>query len=154
MLFYLVGVQDATGNAARGAANVRRLDIHVPESKKGEFARVWVSGAADPGKPPKPVRAEFFSPDSHAALDIEDAQLSVSVPASAFEPDAAQRANLLDVPAERFPAVYDVAGQGGGETAQAVHPGPSHGQSMNRPGYNAAITEASTRRMPRARLSQ
>ena len=102
VLFYLVGVQDAAGNAAPGTANVRRLDIHIPESKKGEYARLWVSGAADPGKPPRPVRAEFFSPDSHAALDIEDAQISVSVPASAFEPDATQRANLLNVPAERF----------------------------------------------------
>ncbi len=103
VLFYLVGVQDVKATAAvPGPPNARGLDIHVPESKKGEFARVWVSGAADPGKPPKPVRAEFFSPDSHAALDIEDAQLSVSVPASAFEPDAAQRANLLNVPAERF----------------------------------------------------
>ncbi len=101
VLFYLVGVQDA-GNAALGAVNCRRLDIHIPESKKGEFARLWVSGAADPGKPPLPVRAEFLSPDSHAALDIEEAQVSVSVPASVFEPDAGQRANLLNVPAERF----------------------------------------------------
>ena len=97
VLFYLVSVNDA-GDAPLGALSCRRLDIRPPEAKKGEFMRLWVSGPA----PAKPARVEFIGPDSHATLDIEEARLAVSVPASSFEPDAAQRATLLSVPVERF----------------------------------------------------
>ena len=99
VLFYLISIQDA-GNATLGSQACRRLEFHPPESKKGEGIRLWVSGA-DTGKP-RPARVELLGPDSHAALDVEDEQLSPSVPAESFEPDATQRANLLNVPVERF----------------------------------------------------
>ena len=108
VLFYLVGVQDA-GSAPLGSVPCRRVDLHIPEAKKGEYVRLWVSGS-DVGKA-KPARVEFFSPDSRAALDIEDAQVSPSVPASSFEPDAAQSGNLLNVPAERFRAFMELLGK-------------------------------------------
>ena len=99
VLFYLISVDDA-GNAMLGPVACRRVDFRPPETKKGEFLRLWVSGM-ETGKP-RPARVEFFEPDSHATLDVEDEGLSPSVPASSFEPDAAQRASLLNVPVERF----------------------------------------------------
>ncbi len=106
VLFYLISVQDA-GTAPLGPVPCRRVDFHPPEAKKGEFLRLWVDGA-DPGKM---ERVEIFEPDSHAALDVEDARLSVSIPASSFEPDATQRASLLNVPLERFRPLMTLLGK-------------------------------------------
>ena len=106
VLFYLVSVQDA-GNAPLGALACRRLDVRPPEAKKGEYLRLWTSQA----DPARIARVEFAGPDSHATLDVEDEQLSASIPAASFEPDDAQRANLLNVPVERFRPLMTLLGK-------------------------------------------
>lgn len=106
VFFYLISVQDA-GNAPMGSVPCRRVDFHPPDARKGEFLRLWINNT-DPGKP---ERVEFFEPDRHSTLDVEDARVSVSIPASEFEPDATQRANLLNVPVERFRPLMTLLGK-------------------------------------------
>ena len=106
VFFYLISVQDA-GNAPLGPLTCRRLDLRPPEAKKGEYLRLWVNKA----DPVKIARVEFIGPDSRASLDVEDERMSVSIPAASFEPDDAQRANLLNVPVERFRPLMTLLGK-------------------------------------------
>ena len=99
VLFYLISVQDE-GTGTIGSQSCRRIGFRPPESGKGESLRLWIN-TADAANP-KPARVELLGSDSHATLDIEDETFSVSVPPASFEPDAAQRASLLNVPVERF----------------------------------------------------
>ena len=109
LLFYLEGVHDA-GSEPLGAVSCRRLDLDPPDGGKvgpDKYLRLWV-------RPDSWHLARIdwkSSPADHGTLVVEDSHLAPELPPSDFYPDAAQRADLLDIPMERFRAFMKLLGQ-------------------------------------------
>ena len=108
-LFRFAGVRDA-GSEPLGAIPCRQLDVDPPDggkATKDKYMRLWVRTDSF-----QLARIDWKSnATDHGTLVVEDAQLAVALPASDFQPDAAQRADLLDIPVTRFRPFMKLLGQ-------------------------------------------
>ena len=108
-LFRFVGVRDA-GSAPLGAVPCRQLDLDPPDggkATKDKYVRLWVRADSS-----QLARIDWqASAADHGTLVVEDARFAPSLPASDFQPDAAQRADLLDIPVARFRPFMKLLGQ-------------------------------------------
>ncbi len=95
---YLVGVRDA-GTATVDGVTYRKIDIDPPDEKPGKdkYIRFWVM--TDQGRL---ARMEWRDGETHGSLVIEEAKLSASLPGEAFQPEAAQREDMMELPVPRF----------------------------------------------------
>ncbi len=108
-LFRFLGVRDA-GSEPLGAVPCRQLDLDPPDggkATKDKYVRLWVRTDSY-----QLARIDWqSSATDHGTLVIEDAQLAASLPATDFQPDAAQRADLLEIPVARFRPFMKLLGQ-------------------------------------------
>ena len=87
----------------------RKLDVDPPEDDKPDATksvRFWVRMDKY-----QLARVDWRNTDSHGTLLVEDARFARELPASAFEPDAAQKADLLDVPVPEFRPLMTLLGK-------------------------------------------
>ena len=109
LLFYLEGVRDA-GTEPLGPVACRQLDLDPPDggkASKDKYLRLWV-------RPDSWQLARIdwkSSPADHGSLVVEDSKVAASLPDADFQPDAAQRADLLEIPVERFRPFMKLLGQ-------------------------------------------
>lgn len=108
-LFRFMPVRDA-GSEGLGTVPCRQLDLDPPDGSKADknkYFRLW-------------VRTDLFqlaridwqtNATDHGTLVVEDARIVPSLPATDFQPDAAQRAESLDIPAGRFRPFMKLLGQ-------------------------------------------
>ncbi len=108
-LFRFVGVRDA-GSEPLGAIPCRQLDLDPPDggkASKDKYVRLWVRTDSS-----LLARIDWQSnATDHGTLLVEDGRFTTSLPATDFQPDAAQRADLLDIPATRFRPFMKLLGQ-------------------------------------------
>ncbi len=108
-LFRFVGVRDA-GSEPLGAIPCRQLDLDPPDggkASKDKYVRLWVRTDSY-----QLARIDWQSSAAdHGTLVVEDAQLAASLPVTDFSPDAAQRADLLEIPVARFRPFLKLLGQ-------------------------------------------
>ncbi len=97
LFFRFVKVRDG-GEAILDGQVCRRLEVDAPEKEdRGKFVRLWVRSDNF-----RLVRMDWQGPADHVNLAVEEYNLVPSLPASDFQPDANTKADLLDVPVNRF----------------------------------------------------
>lgn len=116
-LFYrFVKVRDG-GETVLDGQVCRRLEVDAPEKEdKGKFVRLWVRSDTF-----KLVRMDWQGPKDHISLAVEDFDLVPSLPESVFQPDASAKANLLDVPVNRFRPFLTLLGKEEEKRKKALH---------------------------------
>lgn len=113
LLFHFVGVRDV-GSDPLGTVACRQLELEPPggggSGKKGEenkHLRLWIRTDSY-----QIARLDWKStPADRNTLVVEDAKLAATLPASDFQPDDAQRADLLDIPVARFRPFMKLLGE-------------------------------------------
>ncbi len=124
-LFRFMGVRDA-GSEPLGAVPCRQLDLDPPDggkASKDKYLRLWVRTDSY-----QLSRIDWKSnATDQGTLVVEDARLAATLPASDFQPDAAQRADLLTIPVARFRPFMKRLGQEEEkrQKAQRTPPAPS-----------------------------
>ena len=109
LLFYLEGVRDA-GAEPLGPVACRQLDLDPPDGGKAgkdKYLRLWV-------RPDSWQLARIdwkTNPSAYGSLLVEDSRVASGLPADDFQPDATQRADLLNVPVERFRPFMKLLGE-------------------------------------------
>ena len=108
-LFRFMGVRDA-GSEPLGAVACRQLDLDPPDGGKAtgdKYMRLWVRTDSY-----QLARIDWKSnATDHGMIVVEDAKLAATLPANDFQPDEAQRADLLDIPVARFRPFMKLLGQ-------------------------------------------
>ncbi len=108
-LFRFMGVRDG-GSESLGAVPCRQLDLDPPDGSKADkdkYFRLWVRTDSY-----QLARIDWkTNATDHGTLVVEDARIAASLPATDFQPDAAQRADLLDIPVARFRPLMKLLGQ-------------------------------------------
>ena len=106
--FYLAGIKDQ-GSQTVGGVGCRVLDVD-PSDDSGKlsatnYTRLFIRPDTE-----QFVRFERKHGTDHSVYVVEQNHLSATLPDSDFQPTAAQRADLLEVPVERFRAFMKAVG--------------------------------------------
>ena len=118
LLFRLVKVRDG-GEAIYNGQVCRRLEVDSPDKEdKGKFMRVWIRADTF-----ELARVDWCGPNDHAYLAIDEAELVPALPASLFQPDAAAKGDLLNVPVNRFRPFMTLLGKEEEKRQKAMHGG-------------------------------
>ena len=116
LFFRLVKVRDG-GEAIYNRQVCRRLEVDSPDKEdKGKFVRLWVRADTF-----QLVRLDWQGPNDHAYLAVDEAQLVPSLPAGLFQPDADAKADLLNIPVNRFRPFMTVLGKEEEKRQKAMH---------------------------------
>ena len=106
--FYLTSVKDL-GNQSVGGATCRVMDVDPPDDSgkatASNYTRLFIR--PDTGQC---LRFEREHGGEHSTYLVDQNRVSAALPDSDFQPTAAQRADLLEVPAERFRAFMKAVG--------------------------------------------
>ena len=116
LFFRFASIRDA-GVATVDGVPYRKLDVDPPDDDKPDqtkSVRFWVRTDQY-----RLARVDWRNQDSHGTLVVEDAKFSKSLPAEAFQPDAAQRADLLEVPVPQFRPLMTLLGKEEDKRAKA-----------------------------------
>ena len=108
LLFRFASIRDA-GTATVDGIPYRKLDVDPPDEDKPDATksvRFWVRTDKY-----QLARVEWHNIDSHGTLVVEDARYARDLPAAAFQPDAAERADLLEVPVPEFRPLMTLLGK-------------------------------------------
>ena len=104
LLFRFVTIRDE-GAATVDGVPYRKLGMDPPDDDtdknakpdKNKGVRFWIRTDKY-----QLARVEWHDSDGHGTLLIEDAKFAQELPAAAFAPDAAQKADMMDVPIPEF----------------------------------------------------
>ena len=113
LLFRFVAVRDA-GTATADGVPYRKLDMDPPDDDsdkdakpdKNKGVRFWVRTDRY-----QLARVDWHNSDGHGTLLIEDAKFSRELPATAFQPDADQRADMMEVSIPEFRPLMTLLGK-------------------------------------------
>ncbi len=108
LAFRFVGVRDA-GAATVDGVPYRKIDIDTPDDEKPDKnsgVRFWVRTDQY-----QPTRLDWHNTDAHGTLVIEDAKLLPGLPAEAFRPEEAQRADMMVLPVPQFRQLMTLLGK-------------------------------------------
>lgn len=110
LLFRFVGVRDAGTGTLDGVA-CRKLDVDPPDGDdekpdKNKNVRFWVRTDRY-----QLSRIDWRNSDGKGTLVVEEGHFAKDLPADAFQPDAAQRADLLEVPVPRLRPLLSLLGK-------------------------------------------
>ena len=118
LMFRFVKVRDG-GEAILDGQVCRRLEMDAEDKEdRGKTMRLWIR--ADNFRL---VRVDWLSPTDHVYMTVDEFSLVPSLPASVFQPDAAAKADLLEVPANRFRPFWTLLGKEEDKRKKAFHAG-------------------------------
>ena len=116
LFFRFASIRDA-GTATVDRLPYRKLDVDPPDEDKPDATksvRFWVRTDKY-----QLARVDWRNTDSHGTLLVDDIRFAKELPASAFEPDAAQQADLLEVPVPEFRPLMTLLGKEEDKRAKA-----------------------------------
>ncbi len=106
--FYLTGLKDL-GNQSVGGVTCRVVDVDPPDDSgkvsSANYTRLFIRPDTE-----QCVRFERKHGSDHSVYLVDQNRISPTLPDSDFQPTAAQRADLLEVPVERFRAFMKAVG--------------------------------------------
>ena len=112
LLFRFVSIRDA-GTATLDGVSCRKLDMDPPDDDdknakpdKNKYVRFWVRADKD-----QLARVDWHNSDGHGTLAVEETKFSRDLPADAFQPNAAQRADMMEVPIPEFRPLMTLLGK-------------------------------------------
>ena len=107
LAFRFAGLRDG-GEETQNGVTYRKVEMNPPDEKpdKDKWLRFWVrKNDTQLGS------LEWHNPDYRGTLVIEDQKLSASLPDSAFQPDAAQRTDLMELQPTAFHQMMTLLGK-------------------------------------------
>ncbi len=129
--FYLTGLKDL-GNRSVDGVTCRVMDVDPPDDSgkvsAANYTRVFIR--PDTGQF---VRFERKHGPDHSTYIVDQSRISATLPDSDFQPTAAQRADLLEVPAERFRAFMKAVGDEEDKRRKALREPPGKPQAAATP---------------------
>ena len=113
LLFRFVTIRDA-GTATVDGVPYRKLDMDPPDDEddknarpdKNKGVRFWVRTDRY-----QLARVDWHNSDGHGTLVVEDAKFARDLPADAFQPDAAERADMMEVSIPEFRPLMSLLGK-------------------------------------------
>ena len=116
LMFRLAKIRDGGEDILNGQV-CRRLEMDAQEKEdRGKSMRLWIRADTF-----RLVRVDWLSPTDHVYMAVDEFSLVPSLPASVFQPDAEAKADLLEVPTNRFRPLWTLLGKEEDKRKKAFH---------------------------------